>query len=177
MRQRLGSFNKLMVQHLLLAVAGSLVLVAAFALAGTQPRPLWFVAMGLAIGFGSLALRLIAPQVLESSWPARYDEKLTARRGRNSDNRTQFLATWVQESDRERRAGEGSLTFTRRIRPLLLELTTDRLVHRHGIDPELEPERAREAAGDQLWDLISGTEARTATFAEIELAVQTIEKL
>lgn len=177
MRQRLGPFDKLLVQHVLIAVVGSLILVAGFALAGTQPRPLWFVAMGLAIGFGSLALRLIAPQILESSWPARYDEKLTARRGRHSDNRTQFLATWVQESDRERRAGEGSMTFTRRIRPLLLELTNDRLVHRHGIDPELEPERAREVAGEQLWDLISGTEPRTATFAEIELAVQTIEKL
>jgi hypothetical protein len=69
------------------------------------------------------------------------------------------------------------MTFTRRIRPLLLELTIDRLVHRHGIDPELEPDRAREVAGEHLWDLISGTEARTATFAEIELAVQTIEKL
>ena len=74
----------------------------------------------------------------------------------------------MQESYRERRAGEGSQTFVRRIRPLLLELTRDRLVHRHGIDPELEPERAREVTGDQLWNLITGTEARTASFAEIE---------
>lgn len=177
MRQRLGSVNRLLAQHLLISVVGSLLLLTGFGLAGTQPRPLWFVAMGLAIGFGSLAVRLAAPQVQETSWPARYDERLTARRGRNSDNRTQFLATWVQESDRERRAGEGSMTFARRIRPLLLELTRDRLVHRHGIDPELEPERAREVAGDQLWELITGTEPRTATFAEIQLAVQTIEKL
>ncbi len=171
------SVNRLVLQHLLLAVVGSLLLVAGFGLAGTQPRPLWFVAMGLAIAFGSVAVRLITPQVVETDWPSRYDERLTALRGRNSDNRTQFLATWVQESDRERRAGQGSMTFTRRIRPLLLELTRDRLVHRHGIDPELEPERAREVAGDQLWELITGTEGRTATFAEIELAVQTIEKL
>jgi len=171
------SVNRLVVQHLLLAVVGSLLLVAGFGLAGTQPRPLWFVAMGLAIAFGSVAVRLITPQVLETDWPSRYDERLTALRGRNSDNRTQFLATWVQESDRERRAGQGSMTFTRRIRPLLLELTRDRLVHRHGNDPELEPERAREVAGEQLWELITGTEPRTATFAEIELAVQTIEKL
>ncbi|WP_020392122.1 hypothetical protein [Kribbella catacumbae] len=177
MRQRLGSFNTLLMQHLLISVVGSLLLIGGFGLAGTRPRPLWFVAMGLAIGFGSVAVRLIAPQALETSWPSRYDEKLTARRGRNSDNRTQFLSTWVHESDRERRAGEGSMTFTRRIRPLLLELTRDRLVHRHGVDPDLEPERAREVAGDQLWELITGTEARTATFAEIELAVQTIEKL
>jgi hypothetical protein len=60
---------------------------------------------------------------------------------------------------------------------MLLELTTDRLVHRHGIDPRLEPDRARALVGDQLWTLITGTEVRTASFAEIEQAVQTIEKL
>lgn len=169
--------NKVLLQHLLIAVVGSLLLIAAFGLAGTQPRPLWFVAMALALGFGSVAVRLIFPQVLETSWPARHDEKLAALRTRSNDNRTQFLATWVQESDRERRAGEGSQTFVRRIRPLLLELTRDRLVHRHGIDPDLDPDQAREVTGDQLWNLITGTDARTAAFAEIELAVQTIEKL
>lgn len=169
--------NKVLVQHLLIAVVGSLALIAVFGLAGTQPRPLWFVAMGLALGFGSVAVRKIFPQVLETSWPARHDEKFAAQSLRSNDNRTQFLATWVQESSRERRDGEGSLTFVRRIRPLLLDLTRDRLVHRHGVDPDLEPERARELTGDQLWLLVTGTEKRTATFAEIEKAVQTIEKL
>jgi hypothetical protein len=115
--------------------------------------------------------------LIETSWPQRYDETLAAQRMRSNDSRTQFLATWVQESDRERRVGEGSQAYVRRIRPLLLELTRDRLLHRHGIDPSLEPDRAREVVGDQLWDLISGTTARTASFAEIEQAVQTIEKL
>ena len=114
------------------------------------PRPLWFVAAALAIGFGSLAIRLIAPEVLETSWPTRHDEQLAAMRTRSNDNRTQFIATWLQESSRERRAGEGSQTFVRRVRPLLLELTTDRLVHRHGVDPALEPDRARAIAGDRL---------------------------
>ena len=169
--------NKAFLQHVLVAVVGSLVLIAVFGLAGTQPRPLWFVAMSLALGFGSLAVRQIFPQVLETSWPARQDEKFAAQLMRSDDNRTQFLATWVQESSRERRIGEGSLTYIRRIRPLLLDLTRDRLVHRHGIDPDLEPDRARALVGDQLWLLIMGTEDRTASFAEIELAVQTIEKL
>ncbi|QNE20903.1 hypothetical protein F1D05_27060 [Kribbella qitaiheensis] len=170
--------RKILGQHLGVAVLVSLLAIAAFGLAGTQPKPLWFVGTGLAFGFVSVALRLVAPQVLETSWPSRQDEKFAeSRSSGNSDNRTQFLATWVQESDRERRAGEGSMTFTRRIRPMLLELTTSRLVHRHGIDPELEPDRARELLGDQVWTLITGTEARTASFAEIEQAVQTIEKL
>lgn len=170
--------RKVLLQHVGVAVLVSLLAIAAFGLAGTQPKALWFVGAGLALGFLTLAVRLASPQILETSWPSRQDEKFAeSRSSGNSDNRAQFLATWVQESDRERRAGEGSQTFARRIRPMLLELTTSRLVHRHGIDPELEPDRARELLGDQVWTLITGTEARTASFAEIEQAVQTIEKL
>jgi len=81
------------------------------------------------------------------------------------------------ESSRERRAGEGSQTFVRRVRPMLLELATDRLVHRHGVDPELEPDRAREITGDRLWQLITGDDKRTASLDEIEYAIHTIENL
>ena len=169
--------NKMFVQHVGITVLVSLLLVVAFGAAGMAPRPLWFVATALAIGVGSLAVRLIVPQVLETNWPARKDERLAALRTRSNDNRTQFIATWLQEASRERRVGEGSLTFVRRIRPLLLELTTDRLVHRHGVDPVREPDRAREITGEQLWSLITGDDKRTASFDEIEYAVQTIEKL
>lgn len=169
--------NKVLVQHVGITVVVSLLLVGAFGAAGMSPRPLWFVATALALGFGSLAIRLIVPQVLETNWPTRHDERLAALRTRSNDNRTQFIATWLQESSRERRAGEGSQMFARRIQPLLLELTTHQLVHRHGIDPVREPERARELTGEQLWSLITGDEKRTASFDEIEYAVQTIEKL
>jgi hypothetical protein len=176
-RVRSMRLNKLLVQHVGLTVVVSLLLVGAFGAAGMSPRPLWFVATALALGFGSVAIRLIVPQVLETNWPARHDERLAALRTRSNDNRTQFIATWLQESSRERRAGEGTQMFARRIQPLLLELTTDRLVHRHGIDPAREPERAREITGEQLGSLITGDEKRTASFDEIEYAVQTIEKL
>ncbi|WP_433166385.1 hypothetical protein [Kribbella sp. CA-247076] len=176
-RVRATLLNKVLMQHVGLTVLTSLLLVGVFGAAGMAPRPVWFVATALAVGFGTLAIRLIMPQVLETSWPTRQDERLAAQRARSNDNRTQFLATWLLEAGRERRAGEGSQTFVRRIRPLLLELTTDRLVHRHGVDPVREPERARELTGDQLWSLISGDDRRTASFAEIENAVQTIEKL
>jgi len=176
-RVRSMRLNKMFVQHVGITVLVSLLLVGAFGAAGMSPRPLWFVATALAIGFGSLAIRLIMPQVLETNWPGRHDERLAALRTRSNDNRTQFIATWLLESSRERRAGEGSQTFARRIQPLLLELTTDRLVHRHGVDPVREPERAREITGEQLWSLITGDDKRTASFDDIEYAVQTIEKL
>lgn len=168
--------NKVVLQHVGITVLASLLLVVVFAAAGMAPRPLWFVTAAVAIGFGSLAIRLIGPQVLETNWPGRQDE-LAVLRARSNDNRTQFIATWLQESSRERRAGEGSQTFIRRIRPLLLELTTDRLVHRHGIDPEREPDRARALTGDRLWSLITGDDKRTASLDEIEYAIHTIENL
>lgn len=178
-RQEVGargtSLGRVVAQHVGVAVAVGLLLVAAFGVADMAPRPLWFTGAALAVGFGSLAIRLIVSEVLETNWPARHDEKLTVLRSRSNDTGTQFLATWLQEAARERRAGDGAQTFTRRIRPLLLELTTDRLVHRHGVDPEQEPDRARALAGERLWTLI--TEKQTASFAEIEEAVQTIEKL
>ena len=176
-RVRSMRLNKVLVQHVGITVLASLLLVGAFGAAGMAPRPLWFVAAALAIGFGSLAIRLIAPEVLETSWPTRHDEQLAAMRARSNDNRTQFIATWLQESSRERRAGEGSQTFVRRVRPMLLELATDRLVHRHGVDPELEPDRAREITGDRLWQLITGDDKRTASLDEIEYAIHTIENL
>jgi hypothetical protein len=163
--------RRVLLQHLAIAIGVGLLLVAGFGLAGTQPRPVWFVATALAVGFGSVAVRLLGSQLIETSWPQRFDEELAAQRLRSNDSRAQFLATWVQHAERDPE------TFTRRIRPLLAELTRDRLVHRHGIDPAVQPDRAREVAGEHLWELISGTTARTASYAEIEQAVQTIEKL
>ncbi|WP_432946432.1 hypothetical protein ACQPXM_08210 [Kribbella sp. CA-253562] len=175
--ERVRLLNRVLLRHLLVCLVAALLMIAAFGLAGTAPRPMWFVGLALAVGFVSVAVRLIFPQVVETTWPSRFDEKWAELRSRSNDNRTQFLATWVQESGRQRRAGEGSQTFVRRIRPMLLELATDRLVHRHGIDPDREPDRARALVGDQVWELITGTEPATASFADIELAVQTIEKL
>lgn len=169
--------SKTLLQHLGISVLVSLVLVAVFGAAGMAPRPLWFVAAALAVGFGTLAIRRLLPDVLETSWPGRHEEKLAAMRTRSNDNRTQFIATWIQEAGRERRAGEGSQTFVRRVRPLLLELTADRLRHRHGIDLDSEPERARALTGEQLWFLISNDDKRTASLAEIEAAIDTIENL
>ena len=176
-RVRSMRLDKVLLQHVGITVLASVLLVGVFAAAGMAPRPLWFVAAALAIGFGSLAIRLITPQVLETTWPRRRDEQLAVLRARSNDNRTQFIATWLQESSRERRAGEGSQTFARRVRPLLLELTTDRLVHRHGVDSVLEPDRARAITGDRLWNLITSDEKRTASQDEIEDAIHTIENL
>lgn len=177
-RSRLfGWADKVVLQHLLVALVGSLLLVAALELAGTRPRPSWFVAMGLAFGFCSLAVRLMSRQLLETPWPAWRNQHAVGRWTRSNDKRTGFLATWISESSREHRPDEGSFTFVQQIRPLLFGLTRDRLLHRHGIDIAQHPEEARELTGDQLWALISDNGARIASFTQIELVVRAIEGL
>src|SRR5258705_12088443 len=104
-------------QSLAIEVGASIVLVAALGVAGTQPRPIWFVAMALAIGFGSVAVRLLVPNLIETFWPQRDDETLAPQRMRSNDRRTHFLATWGQESDRGPRAGEGSQASRGPLRP------------------------------------------------------------
>src|SRR5215510_15073445 len=68
--------DRVILQFVGIAVLASLLLVLAFGAAGMAPRPLWFVAAALAIGFGALAIRLLVPQVLETAWPTRHDEQL-----------------------------------------------------------------------------------------------------
>jgi hypothetical protein len=80
-------------------------------------------------------------------------------------------------SSTESRPGQGSFTFAEQIQPLLSGLARDRLIHRHGLDPDVEPERARELAGEQLWALTTDDEPRIATFEELEAAVRAIEEL
>jgi hypothetical protein len=127
--------------------------------------------VALAVAFASYAVRLLGPQLIETTWPQRHDEALTMQRLRSNDSRAQFLATWVQESGRD------PYTFERRVRPLLLELTRDRLQHRHGVDLAAAPDRARAVVGDRHWVLITGTDPRTPSYGEIEQAVRTIEEL
>lgn len=165
------SRGRLVGQHLAIAVAACLLLVGAFALGGMQPRPAWFVAVALAIAVGSSAVRLLGPQVIETSWPQRTDEAVDMQRLRSNDSRAQFLATWVQESGRDPQA------FGHRVRPLLLELTSERLRRRHGIGLAAEPERARAILGEPHWALITDTTARTPSYGELEQAVRTIEEL
>jgi hypothetical protein len=42
-----------------------------------------------------------------------------------------------------------------RLRPLLRQLTGDRLYGRHGVDLDRDPEQARQLLGDELWELVS----------------------
>lgn len=169
--------RRLLLRHLAVALIIAMALLGIYAQAGNAPRPLWFVAVALAVGVGSAAVQLVLEEVSATSWPDRDDEAMPAARSVTGDRRTDELAKGILGSGRERRAGAGAPLFVRRVRPLLAELARDRLVRRHGVDPVLEPDRARQLTGDAVWKLITDTRPRTASLAEIERAVEAIERL
>ncbi|MFC0627400.1 hypothetical protein [Kribbella deserti] len=161
--------RRLAAQHLGISLGVALLLVLAFSVLKYQPKPAWFVAVAVAIGLVSLAVRLIGRQLTQTSWPEKSEPYAGA--WRNNDSRAQFLATWLQESHRDPE------TFTRRVQPLLTELAANRLRGRHGVDLAAEPGRAREMLGAETWDLITATEPSTVTYGRIERAIESIENL
>jgi hypothetical protein len=154
-------------QHVATALGISLVLVGGFSAFGHPTRPAWFAAAALAGGIGSVAVRILGQQLIQSSWPEKQHGYVA--RWRNNDSRAQFLATWLQESHRD------PATFSRRVQPLLAELVAARLRRRYGID--LTAPEARAVLGDDVWDLVTTTEPRVVSQAEIERAVRIIENL
>lgn len=163
------STRRMIAQHVGISLGVALLLVAAFAAFKYQPRPAWFVAVAVATGLVSAALRLVGHRVTQTSWP----EKGMVYVGtwRNNDSRAQFLATWLQESHRD---GE---TFTRRVQPMMAELAATTLRARHGVDLEAEPERAKALLGVPTWELITAAEVPAVTYKRIELAIESIENL
>ncbi|HTZ45395.1 MAG TPA: hypothetical protein VMB79_16160 [Jatrophihabitans sp.] len=63
------------------------------------------------------------------------------------------------------------------LRPMLVQLTADRLAHRHGIRIEDEPARARELLGEQPWQLLTTPPSRPVSRARLHELVQAISRL
>lgn len=163
------STRRMVVQHLGISVGVALLLVAGFAAFKYQPRPAWFVAVALAAGLVSVAVRLVGRRVTQTSWPEK--GHVYVGTWRNNDSRAQFLATWLQESNRD------AETFSRRVQPLMAELAATTLRARHGVDLEAEPERAKALLGVPAWELLTAAEPTAVTYGRIERAIESIEKL
>ena len=67
--------------------------------------------------------------------------------------------------------------FRERVRPLLVELATDRLRSRRGVDPRTDPDTARAILGDPLWTLMTGPLTRSPSRAELSRMVEAIERI
>ena len=94
---------RLLAQHLGLAAAACLLLVAAYGIGGQQPRPAWFAAAALAGGLMSLALRRLGTGIPVTRWPQR--TTVTGLSTRPGDSRTIFMAVRMQHGTRDRPVG------------------------------------------------------------------------
>ncbi len=67
--------------------------------------------------------------------------------------------------------------FRERVRPLLVELAEDRLRTRRGVDPDADPDRARQILGEPLWTLRTAPPARSPSRAELTALVAALERI
>ncbi len=157
-----------LLQHLGVAVAVCLLLVAAYGIGGQQPRPIWFAAAALAGGLMSLALRELGSRVGSTNYPQR--SWLDALSTRPGDSRTTFMAVRMQHGTRDRRGYDADL------RPVLAELLDSRL-RRHGIDLSTDPAAARAVTGDWLWAMVMTTGEQPPSYDDIERVLDELENL
>lgn len=63
------------------------------------------------------------------------------------------------------------------VRPVLVEIARDRLRRYHGVDLSTEPARSRVLMGDDLWNAITATPARTPTVEDLNRWITGLEGL
>jgi hypothetical protein len=68
--------------------------------------------------------------------------------------------------------------FRERVRPVLVDLTVERLRSRHGVDPATQPEEARRILGESLWQMVTGPPpSRCPTGPELSRLVEAMERI
>jgi hypothetical protein len=67
--------------------------------------------------------------------------------------------------------------FRERVRPELVDLATDLLRTRRGVDPRTQPEHARRILGEPLWQLMTGSPTRSPSRAELSRLVEALERI
>jgi hypothetical protein len=68
--------------------------------------------------------------------------------------------------------------FRDRVRPVLVDLTLERLRARHGVDPRAQPENARRILGESLWQMVTGPPpSRSPSRPELDRLVEAMERI
>ena len=68
--------------------------------------------------------------------------------------------------------------FRERVRPLLVDLTLERLRARHGVDPATQPEVSRRILGEPLWQMVTGPPpSRGPSRPELDRLVEAMERI
>ena len=68
--------------------------------------------------------------------------------------------------------------FRQRVRPMLVDLTVERLRSKHGVDPVAQPEDARRILGESLWQMVTGPPpSRSPSRPELSRLVEAMERI
>jgi len=146
------------------AVAALLVIVAA----GWSPNVGYVLALAAAGAVVVLALRRAFADVAAPAWTR---PRVPSRPVGGTDPRIATLELTL------RRAIEDTGICRRRLQPLLFDLATHRLRHRHGVELIEDPERARQLLGDEPFTFLTEVVTGPIPAAELNGVVQAIEAL
>lgn len=115
-------------------------------LASVSSRPAYLVGAGVLVLGVVQVLRLArAPVAPPVAWA---DE--------DADPERRSVAELIALEHRLAWGSVDAERFQSRVRPLLVQVTAERLRLRHGVDHTREPDRARSILGDRLWQLMTG---------------------
>jgi hypothetical protein len=154
-------------------VVGCLVLTAlvlvGVVLGGGAPRVELFLAIGIVVALGGLALRRIGDAVRPVHWPP--TPRPVHQGDDHADPRLSALDAAV------RRSGEDSMAYRSRLQPLLRQLAAQRLRRAHGVDMATQPDAARALLGDDVWPLLTLPTAEPVTTRQLDRVVTAIERI
>lgn len=151
---------------LLVAAAAAGTLWLLFFLSSYRPRPDLCVVGGLAVAACWRLVMAVSPP--PQAFPAPPD--------RPAPDGGLLELSWL-----EHRLAWGSVDadrFRERVRPVLVDLTLERLRSRHGVDPATQPEDSRRILGESLWQMVTGPPpSRCPSRPELSRLVEEMERL
>jgi hypothetical protein len=84
------------------------------------------------------------------------------------------LTRWDSRLSQSRRDAD---RYARMVRPRLVEIADERLRQRHGVTRAIDPDRAREIMGENLWTFLVTPSGRSPNPRELAAVVKDMEKL
>ena len=136
-------------------------------------------------GLALLAITRATQAVTAPDEPPELEEAFRAARSRRSGKDAAAQLPSLARLEREvTLATTNAFDLHVRLRPALREIAEHRLYDRHGVTLDAEPERARAALGDAVWDLVRADRppprdrhAPGMPYPELRALVETLETL
>lgn len=132
-------------RHLAVGAVCAVIAWGALWLGGLDARPAYLAALTLTIVVLVFLVRRMQPQS-QAPTDVTHGTTETSPLAYRDMFFLEYRLSWGS-ADAER--------YERRVRPLLLRLTEERLLQRHGIDLRQDPTHARQVTGETLWRILT----------------------